>query len=159
MKSSRTTHKTNSIRNARTFNTWAPGSGDWATTPYATELKEIWFDLILMNVVFNICSTEDELDISYRASLGRTIVLLKTSRRIIKNLNKKMWRKEHRERARKPPKRNICQSRDYTKRARKPSGRVAKFSWMNKNTYIEASCLENILYLLALNCCKLSVVS
>ena len=29
----------NSIRNARTFNTWAPGSGDWATTPHANELK------------------------------------------------------------------------------------------------------------------------
>ena len=29
----------NSIRNARTFNTWVPGSGDWATTPHANELK------------------------------------------------------------------------------------------------------------------------
>ena len=29
----------NSIRNARAFNTWAPGSGDWATTPHAIELK------------------------------------------------------------------------------------------------------------------------
>ena len=28
-----------SIRNARAFNTWAPGSGDWATTPHAIELK------------------------------------------------------------------------------------------------------------------------
>ena len=29
----------NSIRNAQTFNTWAPGLGDWATTPHANELK------------------------------------------------------------------------------------------------------------------------
>ena len=29
----------NSIRNARAFNTWAPGSGDWATTPHTIELK------------------------------------------------------------------------------------------------------------------------
>ena len=29
----------NSIRNARAFNTWALGSGDWATTPHAIELK------------------------------------------------------------------------------------------------------------------------
>ena len=29
----------NSIRNARTFSTWAPGSGDWATTPHPNELK------------------------------------------------------------------------------------------------------------------------
>ena len=32
----------NSIRNARAFNTWAPGSGDWATTPHAIKR----FDLI-----------------------------------------------------------------------------------------------------------------
>ena len=29
----------NSIRNVRAFNTWALGSGDWATTPHAIELK------------------------------------------------------------------------------------------------------------------------
>ena len=29
----------NSIRNARAFNTWAPGSVDWATTPHVIELK------------------------------------------------------------------------------------------------------------------------
>ena len=31
----------NSIRHARAFNTQAPGSGDWATTPHAIELKYI----------------------------------------------------------------------------------------------------------------------
>ena len=35
----------NSIRYARAFNTWAPSSGDWATTPHAIELKYNWFDL------------------------------------------------------------------------------------------------------------------
>ena len=34
----------NSTRNARTHNTWASGSGAWATTPRVIELKTTWFD-------------------------------------------------------------------------------------------------------------------
>ena len=39
----------NSTRNARTHNTWASGSGDWATTPRVIELKQ--FDLILILIL------------------------------------------------------------------------------------------------------------
>ena len=35
----------NSTRNARTVNTWASGSGDWATTPCVIELKQLELEL------------------------------------------------------------------------------------------------------------------
>ena len=43
--SNRTFLNSNSIGNARTFVTWACGSGNWVTTPQVVELKN-WFDLI-----------------------------------------------------------------------------------------------------------------
>ena len=38
----------NSIRNAQTFNTWASGSRDWATTPHVIELKQLDFFFVFL---------------------------------------------------------------------------------------------------------------
>lgn len=43
----------NSIGNARTFVTWAFGSGDWATTPHVAELKK-WFEFSFWTHVVNL---------------------------------------------------------------------------------------------------------